>query len=106
MIELKRFIELVEDDLFGKAHEALEQKWLEYKRNNNYIESKIVQGFINGATSLELFRRGRIEPSTRVWKTFEKYEPLIKQGKKEYLTYYKEIRTLLHNKRDQQLKRV
>ena len=106
MKELQHFIDLVKTDAFGKAHEALERQWHYHKKQNNELESKVLKGFINGATSLELFRRGRVEPSQRVWNTFKKYEQLIPQVSTFNMELILKIQKLLYEKRAIQLSRV
>ncbi|OQX60261.1 MAG: hypothetical protein B5M52_00520 [Helicobacteraceae bacterium 4484_230] len=73
---LNNFVHMVQNNHFYDAHETLEYSW-KALRIEHPDEAKILKGLINGATALELKKRGREDASLRVWKTFEKYRPLI-----------------------------
>ncbi len=83
---LKEFIECLNEERFANAHEVMEHKWKEYKKQNHPL-TKLLKGFINGATAFELIKRGNIDGAKRLWKVYEKYLPLMSEGvvKKEEL---------------------
>lgn len=78
MKTIEDFIQAVTSEDFVKGHEILEDEWREWKNNpKTRDESYILKGLINGSTALALRKMGKINPSTQVWATFEKYRPLI-----------------------------
>jgi predicted metal-dependent hydrolase len=72
--ELQEFIYILECGLYRNAHEVLEDSWREIRDS---VEGRFLKGLINGATALELRRLGRVEAEERVWKTFDKFMPLL-----------------------------
>jgi hypothetical protein len=87
--ELEEFRELILSKEFGEAHEVLEDTW---RKNRDSVEGKILKGFINGATALQLRKLGRVESSEKVWKTFEKFMKLFSEDSPQN---FFEIRNLL-----------
>lgn len=78
----KRYLELVEkvaefkiliiNEQYYDAHEALEEIWFPMRKTKtNYC--LILKGFINGAVSLELYKRGKLPQSQKVHLTYLKY---------------------------------
>ncbi len=100
---IERFIYAIENNMFVQAHELLEDDWRNYKNiykqtdNEIYwIKAKAVQGLINGATALALyFDKKRPHSYEKIWKVFEKYEPLLKESSLENLEKYFYARDLL-----------
>ena len=78
MIEekLKEFVDYINEHKFFEAHEALEEIWFP-RRFEEDDEIKLLKGFINAAVSFELLKRGRFEPSKRVWQNYLKYIPYL-----------------------------
>jgi hypothetical protein len=92
---LLNFVQLIETEKFGDAHEFLEKDWLKKRESR---EGKILKGFINGATALELRRLGRKnESEERVWKTFDKFMLLLNNTSPEE---FFEIRDLIQRYRE------
>jgi hypothetical protein len=73
---VKDFKDALDEERFYDAHEVLEELWFN-NRKNPTNEVKLIKGFINAAVSFELHKRGRIDASERVWKTYLKYRPLL-----------------------------
>ena len=72
MKEINQFKQLIIDGEYYNAHEALEEVWFPIRKTKtNYC--LVLKGFINGAVSLELFKRGKVEQSKNVHKTYLKY---------------------------------
>ena len=102
---IKRFIFAVENRMFVKAHELLEEDWKEYKKiykqtnDESYrIKAKAVQGLINGATALALyFDKKRPNSYKKTWEVFKKYEPLIKISNLEILDDYLKAKNILNS---------
>jgi hypothetical protein len=76
--EIAIFISILKVGNFRDAHEVLENSWRE---NRTSVEGKVLKGLINGATALELRRLGRNDAEKRVWRTFDKFMPLLKDVK-------------------------
>ena len=74
--EFEDFKSLISDGKFFESHEVLESLWHQLKKSN-HPDKNIIRGFINSAVSMELVKRGRLEPAKRVWTTYEKYKSLI-----------------------------
>lgn len=99
MEDLKKFMQVVEQEDFVEAHEVLEDQWREWKNIPKMRqESFILKGLINGATALALWRMGRKESSKKVWETYEKYKPYIKEVPSIYTPRYKKACELLEEK--------
>ncbi|MEA2019768.1 MAG: DUF309 domain-containing protein [Campylobacterota bacterium] len=72
MKEINIFKQLIIDAEYYDAHEILEELWFPIRKTKtNYC--LVLKGFINAAVSLELFKRGKIEQSKNVYKTYLKY---------------------------------
>lgn len=72
MKEIKKFKQYIINKQYFEAHEALEELWFPIRKSKtNYC--LVLKGFINGAVSLELFKRGKILPSKNVYKTYIKH---------------------------------
>ena len=72
------FIKALKDEKFVEAHELLEDEWRAYKKSEQKQKAKAVQGLINGATALALYRKNRYAAYEKIWKVFEKYKDLLK----------------------------
>jgi hypothetical protein len=70
--KIKSFKKFIKEQKFYKAHEALEEIWFPIRKEKNEL-SFILKGFINGAVSLELYKRGRKEQSCKIYKVYLKY---------------------------------
>ena len=85
---LKDFIKALEDERFADAHEIMEKKWKEYKKQE-YSLTKLLKGFINGATAFELVKREKLDGAKRLWGVYEKYLSIMKEGIEEYELFKK-----------------
>lgn len=100
-MSILNFIKTLEEESFVEAHEVLEDEWRSLKKQNLKQKAKAVQGLINGATSLALYKKGRIEAYERVWKVYEKYKHLLKEVDLDNLELYIKASLLLEKKRDE-----
>ncbi|ADG93629.1 conserved hypothetical protein [Arcobacter nitrofigilis DSM 7299] len=78
-MSIEQFIEAIKEEKFVEAHELLEEEWRYYKRIEEKNKAKAVQGLINGATALALYRKKRPDAYKRVWDVFKKYNYLLKE---------------------------
>jgi len=85
---LKDFIKALEDERFSDAHEIMEKKWKEYKKQDHTL-TKLLKGFINGATAFELVNREKLDGAKRLWGVYEKYLPIMKEGIEEFELFKK-----------------
>lgn len=100
---IERFIFAIENKMYVKAHELLEDDWREYKniyRQTNIekfrTQAKAVQGLINGATALALyFEKKRPNSYKKIWKVFEKHAPLLDEINLENMNKYYEAKDTL-----------
>jgi len=90
-----KFIQMVKDEKYAQAHETLEEIWKELKKTDKQ-HSLILKGFINGATSFEIKRRGRpLSSALKIWSVYEKYKPLIIKLNTPYTSKYLECSDVL-----------
>jgi Domain of unknown function (DUF309) len=101
---IDNFVLCINEERYFDAHEALEEVWFP-RRFEDDAEMKLIKGFINAAVSFELIKRGRIEPSKKVWKNFEKYRILIGSFESPYQGRYEELSKFLDQKRAQLIKK-
>jgi len=85
---LELFIDDIENDKFYEAHEDLEHYWHTIRKTDHPLKN-LCKGFINGATAYELIRRGNDKGARTVWKTYQKYLPIMEEGIENYELYYK-----------------
>ncbi len=78
-MSIEQFINAIKEERFVEAHELLEDEWRHYKKIEEKNKAKAVQGLINGATALALYRKNRHEAYERVWKVFKKYSHLLEE---------------------------
>ena len=83
---LEVFIQHLKDEEFAQAHEVMEYQWKVYK-SQTHPQTKLLKGYINGATAFELVRRGKTEGAKRLWEAYEKYLPLFREGIEEYALF-------------------
>jgi len=91
-MELKKTLEIFIQDLeegrFYDAHEDMEAYWHTIRKTDHPLKN-LCKGFINGATAFELIRLKRYDAAKRVWKTHEKYLPLLHEELEEYKLFHK-----------------
>jgi hypothetical protein len=81
---LDEFIKCLHEERFADAHEVMEHQWMRYKKQEHPL-TKLLKGYINGATAFELIKRGRkIESAQKLWSAYEKYLPALQEGIEEY----------------------
>ncbi len=97
---IDKFIICINEARYFDAHEALEEVWFP-RRFEDDDEMNLIKGFINAAVSFELIKRGRREPSKRVWKNYEKYKVLIGSFESPHNGRYQELSQFLEQKREQ-----
>jgi hypothetical protein len=64
-----KFKELIVSQKFYEAHELLEVYWFA-NRHDKSCEVRVIKGFINAAVSFELFQRGKVSQSDKVWQNY------------------------------------
>ncbi len=90
---LEVFIQHLKNERFAEAHEEMEQQWKQYKKQAHPL-TKLLKGYINGATAFELVRREKMEGARRLWEVYEKYLPLLQEGIEEYALFTEADRLL------------
>ena len=85
---LIKFIDDLNSENFANAHEVMEKKWKSYKKIS-HPKTKLLKGFINGATAYELVKRGNFDGAKRLWGVYEKYLPLMDSECEEYELFVK-----------------
>ncbi len=93
---LDDFIQNLKRGNFYDAHEDLEAIWFA-RRFEKSDEVKVLKGFINAAVSFELQKKGKIEPSKKVWQNYLKYRELIDFIDSKYLAHYRKIEQEIEN---------
>jgi len=83
---VERYKQLLEQQAYFEAHEALEELWFP-RRFEEDDEIKLLKGFINAAVSFELNKRGRKLQSKKVWANYLKYRQNIFKAKNKKLFY-------------------
>ncbi len=101
---LQAFIQNLKEERFAEAHEVMEHQWKVYKKCNHPL-TKLLKGYINGATAFELLRRGKREGAERLWAVYEKYLPALQKGIEEY-TLFVEADSLLQALKRERLSSV
>jgi len=98
MKEIEEFKQLIIEKKYYEAHEALEELWFPIRKSKtNYC--LVLKGFINGAVSLELFKRDKIVQSKNVYKTYMKYttqERLNNLNETQYKEEFKKLKVFMN----------
>ena len=97
---INEFILCINETRYYDAHEALEEIWFP-RRFEDDNEVKLIKGFINGAVSFELIKKGRPESSKKVWKNYEKYIVLLGSFESPCNSRYEELEHLLREKKSE-----
>ena len=99
--KIEEFLLCIQEQRFYDAHEVLEEVWFPLRFENSN-ELKLIKGFINASVSFELFKRGRIEQSKKVWANYLKYRSLLykidSDNKNMYYQISRHLETINHNK--------
>lgn len=93
---LDNFLTCLKKEEFYEAHEELEKIWYP-RRLEKSDEINFIKGLINASVSFELRKKGKIEQSNKVWRTYEKYKDLIKNIESDYINQYKILIKLIDN---------
>lgn len=97
--KFNKFIDLILENEFFKAHEILEEIWFPIRKDKNSIKVKILKAFINSAVSFELIKRGRLSASKVPWSNYKKYISTLKDiDDKEKLEFYLKIVKTIESK--------
>jgi len=96
---LTKFIDDLESERFASAHEVMEKKWKEYKKIS-HPQTKLLKGFINGATAFELVKRGNLDGANRLFGVYEKYLPLMSSDIEEFELFKRADRILQDLKKE------
>jgi len=96
---LKIFIQNLEDNRFTDAHEVMEAQWKIYKKANHPL-TKLLKGYINGATAFEIIKRGNVSGANRLWTVYEKYLPLLQNDTENYPLFLEADELLRKLKKD------
>ncbi len=83
---LQAFIQNLKEEQFAEAHEVMEHQWKIYKKSDHPL-TKLLKGYINGATAFELLRREKREGAERLWTVYEKYLPALQEGIEAYTLF-------------------
>ena len=98
-MSIDSFIKAINEEKFVEAHELLEDEWKFHKKNEDKVKAKAIQGLINGATALALYRKNRFEAYLKIWKVFEKYKKLLDNLDIKEIEKYYEARDILEDKK-------
>jgi len=80
---LECFIQHLRDEDFAGAHEVMEHQWKAYKKEAHPL-TKLLKGYINGATAFEVLRRGKTEGAKHLWGVYKKYLPALQEDIEAY----------------------
>jgi len=95
---LEIFIRDLEEARFYDAHEDMETYWHTIRKTDHPLKN-LCKGFINGATAFELIRLKRYDAARRVWRTHQKYLPLLEEEIEAYGLFVK-ANNILYDLRD------
>lgn len=99
MSDIDKFIEAIKNDQFVEAHELLEHDWKAFKKAGEKEKAKALQGLINGATALALYKiKNRPEAYKKVWPVFIKYKNLLETVELADIEKYQQARDILEEK--------
>ena len=87
---LDEFSKCLYENKFYEAHEAIEAIWFK-RRFEDCDEMRLLKGFINASVCFELIKRGRVEQSKKVWKTYLKYRQLLHKVDSPHINKYYQI---------------
>lgn len=99
--KIDEFILCLDEQRFYDAHEALEEVWFP-RRFDGSNEVKLLKGFINASVSFELYKRGRIEQSKKVWANYIKYRQFLQKvdtvNRNKYYQLSRHLESINNNK--------
>jgi hypothetical protein len=94
--KIDNFMACLEEERFYDAHEALEEVWFP-RRFEDSNEIKLLKGFINASVSFELYRKGKIKQSKKIWMNYLKYRQLLFKVDSIYLNKYNTLSRYIEN---------
>ncbi|MEA3554093.1 MAG: DUF309 domain-containing protein [Campylobacterota bacterium] len=97
MKEINKFNQLINEKSYYDAHEVLEELWFPIRKTKDSY-SLVLKGFINGAVSMELFKRDKVEQSKRVYQTYLKYTNKDRINNIENEQNFHELKIFMDNK--------
>lgn len=96
MLEEKigKFKYCIENQQFYEAHEVLEEIWFPIRKTKSEL-CLVLKGFINGAVSMELYKRDRKEQSLNIYKVYLKYVTSSRIEKTQFQKEFLELQSFM-----------
>ncbi len=88
------FLRALKSNLYHEAAHLYLARWQKLHKAQS-VEEKIYKGLLHGATALDLIEKGKYKTAKAVWKIYEKYRPLIKEGVQHYQTLHEADQILM-----------
>lgn len=82
---------------FYEAHEVLEEIWFPMRKSKSDL-CFVLKGFINGAVSMELLKRGRVEQSHNIYKVYIKYVTMERILRTDFQKEFFELQSFMDQK--------
>jgi len=96
-VKINEYKNFILEHKFFEAHEALEEFWFPRRKQKDDL-TLLVKGFINAAVSFELYKRGRVENSAKVWSVYKKFVKLVEKVDNQELRDLQRFIESFHNK--------
>lgn len=88
--KIDNFKKYLEEKRFYDAHEVLEEAWFP-RRFEQSNEVKFLKGLINASVSFELYKKGKIKQSKKIWTNYLKYRQLLFKVESVHLNEYYQL---------------
>ena len=88
--KIENYKKCLDEKRFYDAHEALEEAWFPRRFEESH-EVKFLKGLINASVSFELYKKGKIKQSKKVWTNYLKYRQLLFKIESKYLNEYNSL---------------
>jgi len=85
--KIDNFKKCLKEQRFYDAHEALEAAWFP-RRFEDSSEVKFLKGLINASVSFELYKKGKMKQSKKIWTNYLKYRQLLFKVESLHLNEY------------------
>jgi len=85
--KIDNFKKCLNEQRFYDAHEAIEEAWFP-RRFEDSPEVKFLKGLINASVSFELYKKGKIKQSKKIWTNYLKYRQLLFKVESLHLNEY------------------
>jgi len=95
MNKIEEFKKLIIEKKYYDAHEALEKLWFPIRKTKTDY-CLVLKGFINGAVSLELFKRDKIIQSKKIHKIYMKYTTSERINKTEFIEEFNSLKIFMN----------